>query len=182
MDNYTKVVLYAYPLLQTVGQDYAEHIKNKAILSYKSMAPAEETVTYLAEEIIRKEKLEWLKNTVESVLDKLTDVERTLVAIRYFGKPQKARLFVRVKSKSQDTESLTRQGMWSERGYFRKQQRLSEKVGAMLKTAGLSEEVYQRDFAAMEMFSKIHRFINEGKDRKISADERRWMRLEGERR
>ena len=89
MENYTKVVLYAYPLLRTVGEDYAEHIRNKALLSYDSAMTTERLAEYLAEEILCKERLEWLKRTVEDVLSRLSDVERTLVAIRYFGKTKK---------------------------------------------------------------------------------------------
>lgn len=90
LENYTKVVLYAYPLLRTVGEDYAEHIRNKALLSYDSAMTTERLAEYLAEEILCKERLEWLKRTVEDVLSRLSDVERTLVAIRYFGKTKKS--------------------------------------------------------------------------------------------
>ena len=54
MENYTKVVLYAYPLLRTVGEDYAEHIRNKALLSYDSAMTTERLAEYLAEEILCK--------------------------------------------------------------------------------------------------------------------------------
>ena len=56
LENYVKVVLYAYPILKNVGQDYQQHIQNKALLSYKSEALAERLVEYIAEEIINKRK------------------------------------------------------------------------------------------------------------------------------
>ncbi|MBR2647127.1 MAG: hypothetical protein IKD47_06195 [Clostridia bacterium] len=65
---------------------------------------------------------------------------------------------------------------WSERAYFRRQQRLSEKVGAMLRASGLTKEKYLQEFASLEIFKKIHQYIEAGKDRKISLDERRWLK------
>ena len=62
METYLKAVLYAYPLLQTVEKDYADHITNKALLSYESKKSTEELAEYLAEEILRKERLIWLLN------------------------------------------------------------------------------------------------------------------------
>ena len=85
MENYAKVILYAYPLLKTVGDDYAEHIRNKAVLSYNSPLTTERLAEYLTQEIVCKNALEWLKTTVESLMDRLTEEERTLLDIRYFG-------------------------------------------------------------------------------------------------
>ncbi|MBQ8284122.1 MAG: hypothetical protein IJX75_03410 [Clostridia bacterium] len=169
MENYVKVVLYVYPLLETIGEDYAEHIKNKALLSYKATR-TEDLAIYLAEEILAKEKLEWLKGVVDGILEKLSDVERTLVAIRYFGKRRKVRTFLRLKERSE-------RGLdsWSEREYFRKQKRLSDKMGAMLAVAGLTKERYEKEFSGMELFSKVDRFVSEGRDKKMTQDERRWL-------
>lgn len=172
MENYAKVVLYAYPLLKTVGEDYEEHIRNKALLSYDSPMTAERLAEYIAGEILCMDKLEWLKATVEQVLDKLDEVERTLLAIRYFGKRKTIRRFLPLR---RATNGEKRENAWSEGKYFRRQRRLAEKVGAMLKSAGVTKEVYDRDFAALDIFRKIHIFVEAGRDRKISADERRWI-------
>ena len=86
MENYLKTVLYAYPLLKTVGEDYAEHIRNKAVLSYNSSLKTEDLAEYLAKEILRKNNLLWLRGAIEGVLAKLDDTERALIAARYFGK------------------------------------------------------------------------------------------------
>ena len=172
LENYTKVILYAYPILKTVGEDYAEHIRNKALLSYQSSLSAENLAEYLAEEILRKQKLEWLKEKIEEVLSRLDDVERTLVAIRYFGKKRKIKKIHFTSEKNPLVDESK-----GERAYFRRQQRLSEKVGAMLQSAGITEEIYLREFASLDIFEKIHKFVHEGKDRKVSQDERRWMRF-----
>ncbi len=162
MKDYVKAILYAYPLLKTVGKDYEEHIKNRALLSYAPRRSALATAEYLAGEILEMRKLEWLKDKLDGVLLGLTDLERTLLAVRYFGK----------KKTPQD---LTGNGLWKERTYFRKQSRLGEKVTSALTLTGVTEEIYARDFENMALFGKIQRFLSAGKDKKISARERSWL-------
>ncbi len=158
MKNYAKAILYGYPLLKTVEQDYEEHIKNKAVLSYFSPQGAEGLAEYLAEEIIEMRKLEWLKGKVEEVLRKLTDLERVLVGIRYFGK------------RKADGNCA-----WTERTYFRKQQRLGDKITGLLTQHGLTEEVFLNEYANIQPFQKISKKLEDGKDKKISARERSWI-------
>lgn len=170
LENYVKVVLYAYPILKNVGQDYQEHIQNKALLSYKSEALAERLVEYIAEEIINKRKLEWLKHAVEAVLERLDVTEKTLVAIRYFQKERT------IKRKPLSVENAP---SWSASTYFRKQNRLGEKVGAMLREYGVTNEVFENDFAPLDIFRRISRFVEQGKDRQITENERKWVRIRG---
>ncbi len=159
MKNYAKVLLYAYPLLKTVEKDYEEHIKNKAILSYGSNLSAEEMAEYLAGEILEMRRLEWLKGKLEEVFAKLNAVEKTLLSIRYFGEVDKLkRLTGRVSVKNPLAPKN-----WTERTYFRKQIRLGEKLAALLLSVGLTEEVYLRDFARVEIFMKIQRYLAAGR-------------------
>ncbi len=174
MKNYVKAALYAYPFLKNVGREYAEHIENKAILSYRSGYTAERLALYLAEEILQKEKLEWLKERIERVLGKLSEVERTLVAIRYFGKERKIKRELADRKRNGEKYA----NVWSERKYFRRQNRLSEKVGAMLEGVGVTQEVFEREYAGLDIFKKIYKFVCEGRDRGISKNERQWLRVE----
>lgn len=136
LKEYVKAVLYVYPLLKTVETDYAEHIKIRALLSYRSPKTTEEQLEYLANEIIEKRRLQTLKHIVEHVLDKLCDEERALVWARYFTKKEKIRL--------QD-------GADSMSTYFRKQSRLYTKLCAMFGVAGLTEEKFDREYAPMAL-------------------------------
>ena len=111
MENYIKAVLYAYPLLKTVGEDYAEHIKNKAVLSYHTPRGTQRLAEYLAEEILRKNCLLWLRDVIEKTLAKLSELERQLIEMRYFGKRRNAALTYRGKDGVEKP--------WSERKYFR---------------------------------------------------------------
>ncbi len=166
MKNYVKAVLYAYPLLKNVHEDYGEHIKNKALLSYRSDKPTEELAEYILSEIEEKKRLEWLKWCVEEVLTRLDDVERTLLAIKYFGKERKIK---------KATCGGSGFGAWSERKYFRRQKRLGDKVGGMLVSLGVNESVFEKEFLQMGIFQKIYPFVCEGKDQRITQSERRWM-------
>ena len=155
MENYIKAVLYAYPLLKTVGEDYAEHIKNKAVLSYDSPRGTERLAEYLAEEILRKNCLLWLREVVEKTLDKLSAVERTLIEIRYFGKRRKIPLTYKGKDGVEKP--------WSERKYFRCQQKLGEKIGGMLTVAGITKAWFENNLLGVELIGKIYRYIESGK-------------------
>ena len=146
MENYLKTVLYAYPLLKTVGEDYAEHIRNKAVLSYYSSLKTEDLAEYLAKEILRKNNLLWLKKVIEGVLEKLDDKERGMIAARYFGKKK---LPLR---KAGEQEC-------SDRTYFRQQQKVGEKVGGMLVAAGVTKEFFETRLEGVELINKIHRFV-----------------------
>ncbi|MBQ8296108.1 MAG: hypothetical protein IJX87_06750 [Clostridia bacterium] len=155
MENYVKVVLCAYPLLRTVGQDYAEHIRNKALLSYVSAQSTERLAEYLAEEILRKQKLEQLKELLDRVLMKLSEVERTLIEIRYFGKKRVKELLRSKGVKSEERAAL----IGSERSYFRQLRRVVAKVGGMLAKEGLTKEVYMAEYADIDIIRKIHIFV-----------------------
>ncbi len=169
MKNYAKIILYAYPFLRTVGKDYEEHIRNRAVTSYDSRFTAEGLAEYLAGEILEMRRLEWLKEKVEEVLGKLSSVEKTLVAIRYFGKEKGVKRLVKT-----DFQPLGKK-RWTERTYFRRQQRLGERLQALLILSGITEQVYEEKFAGVELFAKIGKAIEAGKDKNISVKERRWL-------
>ena len=171
LENYVKTILYAFPLLETVEEDYQQHIENKAVLSHRSDKSAWDFAEYLAGEICEKQALLWLKRTVQEVLDKLTDVERALVGARYFGKRKRFKETFFRKRNPKNSAIAT----WSERQYFRFQKRLGDKLGAILSSAGLTAETFEKTYAKTEIFEKIHAAVCAGKDRRITQSERRWL-------
>lgn len=164
LENYAKVMLYAYPFLNAVDKDYEEHIRNKAILSYGNKWTAEGLAEYIAGEIITKRNIAALKQDLEKVFGKLDEVEKQLLEIRYFGKRKKLRDFLK---------NGCGKSAWSERKYFRRQQRLGDKLAAMMSSVGLTKERYLQEFACVDIFQRIAKLIDEGRDEKISAAERR---------
>lgn len=169
MKNYVKAALYAYPFLKNIDKEYDEHIFNRAALSYRDQRSTERIATYIAGEIVEKRRLVWLREKITLVLERLSDAERTLVSIRYFGKERAVKRELRTDGRAG--------AAWSERKYFRMQSRLGEKVGAMLEAAGVSEEAFVSELLPIELIARLYRFVCEGKDRKVTARERQWVRI-----
>ena len=160
LERYVKILLYTYPLLKTVEKDYEECISNKALLSYGNGKSAEETAMEIAYEIVCQRKFSWLKETLKGVIERLSEVERALVEVRYFGK-KRTRLLEVCKEKSTGR-------LWSERKYFRCQDRLSQKLEAMIKRA-VSEEIFERDFASTDLIEAVGKFVQKKEDQYSSV-------------
>ena len=171
MEKYIKWVLYAYPSVKELVKGYEEHIKNCAVLSYRGNRTAEETALYLAEEILEKRRLEWLISCVEEVLDKLSDMEKLLVQIRYFGKERKIKKrILPVREKGYEN--------WSESKYFRAQNRLGIKLNALFSALGLTQEIFEKEYLGNEIFRRVKKLMEQKDDNKIHNNERAWLRLE----
>ena len=53
---------------------------------------------------------------------------------------------------------------------------VEKKIAEQFIVAGLTEKVYASDFQNLEIFRKIHAFVETGKDKKISARERSFWK------
>ncbi len=146
LENYIRTVLYAYPYLETVGEDYAQHIKNKALLSYDSRMDAERLAEYLAEEILHKESLEWLRNVLEEMLARLDRLERKILGIRFFGE----RYDEKILNEEYGFKAL------SVRKRLRYKEKLYEKVAEMLRVEGLTKRTFEEELSPIEIIRKIH--------------------------
>lgn len=156
LKDYAKIILYAYPLLKTVEKDYEDHIGNQAMLSCEGRWSTEKTAEYIAGEILEMRRLEWLKGKVGDILAKLSEEEKTLVAIRYFGKKK------RLKALFEGSVTPSRH-CWTRRSYFRRQTRLGEKLGEALAVAGVTEEVFLREFSNIDIFKKVEALLEKRK-------------------
>ena len=154
-------MLYAYPVLLTVEKEYAQHIANMALLSYRSDAPAQSVAEKIVEQIAEKDALLWLKAQVEKVLDALNETERTLLAVKYFGKKRSAKM-----------QTIA----FSESKYFRMQARLGNKIQAKLYALGLDERTFERYFAKLELFQTIAAYIRKREPKGITEREKRWLK------
>ena len=170
MKEYVKTVLYVYPLLKTLGKEYQEHIVNRAVLSYRMSRSVESEVEYLVQEIADKRNLAWLKTCVESVLAQLSDEEKTLIAVRYFGKERTIKKATVAKAVGQNG----RRGAMSESTYFRKQNRLLNKVGELLGAVGVDEKTFEALFARLPLFQKVAA-LQVRRESKLSKNERQWF-------
>ena len=144
-------MLYAYPFLKTVNEDYAQHIRNKALLSYDGRRNAEELLEYLAEEILQKRRLEFLKQAIEEMFDHLEPLERVLVEIRFFGKKQK----VCASENKAFAEKFNLEN-WNDSKRNRSQQRLFLKVSAMLCRAGVTKQYFEEELLPIALIKRIY--------------------------
>ena len=165
MKNYAKAIFYAYPFLENIGKEYDEHVRNRAVLSYRTDFSAERVALYLAKEIVEKQTLEWVKGAVDAIMQALDATERTFVAIRYFGKRRK----IRRERVGGGASAL------SERTYFRKQSKLADKLGAMLAQRGIDEKFFQEELMQIELFEKAYQYVCKGRDLHVRKNEREWI-------
>ena len=153
--------LYAYPQLDRVGRDYEEHIKNKALLSYGSKIATERLTEYLAEEIVRRQNVLRLKAVLDKIVFSLSEEEKTLLDVRYFGKVDKVkRVFAAWRA---GLCSLSFKP-WSERTYYRKQARLLKKIMAQIKQAGIDEKTFDEDYLPVEYIAMLYQYLALGKE------------------
>lgn len=163
MESYVKAVLYAYPRLKDMEEDYGEHIRNVACMSYGSRVGAERVATYLAEEVIRKGLLGELRRISERTIGALSETERCLLEVRYFRRRRKLKEYAL---------SFGEKGGFSERSYFRRQRQVLKKVGELFQRYGLTEERFFEDFVQFEYLKTAYRYILDGKEKNAAGRER----------
>ncbi len=151
-------------------KEYQKHIENRAVLSYRELASVENQVEYLAKEIAEKRNLLWLQTCVDKVLAQLTDGERTLIAVRYFGKTRAIKKAVVAKAKQQ----TQRKSAMSERTYFRLQNRLICKVGELLGRMGVDKKTFDELFAKQPLFEQVS-LLQAKREYKLTENERHWF-------
>ena len=123
---------------------------------------------YLAEEILRKEKIEKLRNTIDEALERLTEEERFLLELRYFRRKGRLKQFC---------QKVDLKEIGSERAYFRKQAKLQNKLEGILKCRGFTEEKFRKEYGEFEWLMSVCRFIEQGKEKNAAGRERSLVGL-----
>lgn len=158
-EDYVKAVLYIYPKLAAIAEDYGEHIRNRALGSYRRTAERE--AEYLAEEILRKGAIENLKEKVDGILKKLSGEERFLLEMRYFGRRKQV--------------SAVGLRPRSERSYYRRQEKLLGKMAALFAAAGLTEEAFFREYGGFAWMMSVCRRVGAGRECAAGRREQAWL-------
>ena len=164
MENYIKAVLYAYPYLQETTRAYQAHIKTQALFSCDGKMGVEKLAEYLAEEILRKRRLLWVKETVEGVLDACNGWERAMVEVLFFGRKCARKLLI---------EKYAGQG--ADLAYWRRcirgqyQKELLQKVEHGLQNAGLTEELFHKELLEIELLRKSFKYVLKKEEREKKA-------------
>lgn len=179
MDSYVKAIMYAYPYLEYMEREYAQHIENKAVLSYAGDQNVERLAEYIAGQVIKKEKIGKLKALADEVWKTLSDVEKTLVSIRYFGKEKKIKNATKgVEAVTSSTDALRqrlRTTFSNERNYFRRQQRLLKRIAATFRNFGLTERAFLSEYGEISFLKKVYDTVKLGKDARLRLNEKRWL-------
>lgn len=149
-------------------EDYAEHIKNKALLSYDYREDTESLCEYLAEEIGRMGAVRELKGKMDGVLSVLSEEERFLLELRYFG---------RKKRLSEYCGRSVCESVGSERNYYRRQERLLRKTAHLLRREGVTEDYFFREYGGIDWLISVYRYIESGRERGVSVREKSLFRF-----
>ena len=159
--------LYAYPQLDRIGKDLEEHIKNKALLSYGSRVATEKLAESLALEIVKRQGVERLKAMIDKAIGVLSEEERTLLDIRYFGKADRVRRQI----------AAAKAGLcklpfkpWKERTYYRKQAKLLKRMIALLRGQGLDERSFDDEYMEIDYVAMLYQYLALGKT--VAADKK----------
>ena len=152
----TKAILYVYPMMQKLAEATRVGARNKAILSYRSKLGTMRDVEAVADELLLANRLDELKEVVDSLLQRLSTEERFLLEYRYFR---------RKKVLAEFGEELA----CSERNYFRKQEKLLQKMTALLGANSMTEEYLLEAFENCACLMKVYRAIASGNEFKICA-------------
>lgn len=165
--DHAKAILYVYPMLGALSEAAGTAAENKALLSYRSKYGAMHDLEAVAEEIFLAERLDALKAVVDKILDKLNLEERFLLEYRYFRRKKILKTFGEILP-------------CSERGYFRKQERLLQKVTFLLAAEGVTKDYFLEAFASSVCLMKIYRAVAGGGELKICARRgKRTLRFHG---
>ena len=167
LENMVKAILYTYPKFKMIDRDYKDHIENQAVLSYRYKGATADLAEYIASEILRRKRLLVLKNALDGFLKSLNDEEATLLQLRYFGKirmmkesakPKGESEWQKVCSSEQKRERIA-SWHWSERSYYRKQNRLLKKIVEAFNRMGFTKDVLEKEYMQYEFLKAVYRFL-----------------------
>ena len=150
MENYVKTLLFAYPFLERSIDTCAHHIQNKARLSYNGQIDTEKLVGYLAEEILRKRRMEWLQKCLNETLQALTKKERLLIEVYFFRDWKKIPILKEILVREKKGKAIGRKTMQliKERTY--------QKIGECLSEKGVTKELFFKELVKMDVIQYIY--------------------------
>lgn len=149
-------MLRTYPFLAMMQTTYEQHIKNRALLSCDGRMNTEALAEYLAKEILHKRCLAWLEEVIGETLLRLSEPERILVRVHFFGE----------KKGTENTEIES----WSDSKRLRVQARCFQRLEAMLHSSGLTKKYFDEELVHIEIIRKMYK--------RVEREERRTERRE----
>lgn len=137
---FVKVIMLAYPKCEKIIKEIDDLILKKALSSMQDFSPCEEQCYKIVRLMNRKQLLIELKERVDKLLEKLTEEQIKLLEYKYFKRKSKE-YFDGLDVKS--------------RMFFRKQDRLIERIGNLLERSGCGDEWFIKRYADWKFFSDL---------------------------
>lgn len=154
--NYVKVLLYAYPRLDSLVEALESGVEVKALLSFRESKDVFTVFEELGEEIVTAKKLVLLKERLQALFQGCTYREKYLLEYKYFRR----REILRDKYSGYEPEC-------SERNYYRLQHALLEKLASKLIASGFDEKKFFEEFSDFPPFMRVYHAISSGKERAV---------------
>lgn len=151
--EFAKVLLYAYPRMNGMVEEYGQEIERGAMLSFRHRESGLALAERLAEKIMLKRFLYTVKCDLDGLLSGLKKEELFLLEYKYFRRRAIAEKLFR--------ELSVR---WSPRTFYRKQIAVLKKVCAELTSRGMTQEWFLREFSHFPNFMRAYRAILSGKE------------------
>ncbi len=161
--DYVKVLLYAYPKLNMLADAFSAGAEIKALLSFRCDQTLD-CAEKISERIISGEKLRELDRAMEEMLSFLNEEELYLLEYKYFRRKSE------LKGRFAQTSFRN-----SEREYYRRQNALLKKVAFLLRSRGITEEVYLKEYHPIPPFPRVFRAVKEGRERIVTQKRAKRM-------
>ena len=143
---YAKAVLYSYSNLERLCDAIDEQVEQRALSSIDDYTPAIEQYEKILSCTAQKDLIIDLKATVNLILDKMSEEERSFIVYKYFKKQQCA-----------DNDKAE----FKTRNYYRKQVRLAERFARWLAIYGIDDEYFERNYLQIDFFKQLIRKVEE---------------------
>ena len=137
---YTKVLLYAYPNIESLVDQIDELVEKKSITSMDSTLPCIEICNSIIGLIHEKDLYLDLMVALDGIFDGLSEYEKMCIEYKYF--------LVRDKVKFADFDYTSKQ-------YFRNQNKILEKIRKRLDKKGFDDEFFKQKFLPIKFFKSL---------------------------
>ena len=152
MEKYIQAVLYAYPYLKETANAYGAHIQTKAMFSCDGRMQVEKLVEYLAEEILQKRRLLWLKQVIDETLDECNRWERALLDSLFFKRRSRSQ-----RLRDKERERLVALELESKRSVERANCLM--KVQYKLQRAGITKDFFKKELISIPLIQSSSRIV-----------------------
>ncbi len=143
---YTKVLLYAYPNIESLIDQIDELIEKKALSSMDSQQPCIEICNSVIGLIKEKDLYLDLMVTLDGIFENFTEEEMLCIEYKYF--------LVRDKVKFRDFDYTSKQ-------YFRRQNKILEKIKRRLEKRGYDDNFFKEKYMPIKFINSLLRGVKE---------------------